>query len=178
MIRPPPDSIRKSRMGWRKLKKGSSELTAIRVYFSSSAPFQELTNTGDSASACVHLRPRDLNFRCRTMGQVREWLRECDAHGCQPSDTRLPSRLLDVRPFGLSTIVRLVEDPVRPSHHVALSYCWGGPQVTTLTTETMQEYREGIDASCLPKRVRCFESGKWDMCDQISWMPEQRITLM
>lgn len=38
--------------------------------------------------------------------------------------------------------------------YVALSYCRGGPQALTTTTETLGKWAEGLEVSCLPQTIR------------------------
>ena len=49
---------------------------------------------------------------------------------------------------------RLVIDHAVNSSYVALSYCWGEPQLITLTTQSMSILKDGIDANLLPRTIQ------------------------
>jgi hypothetical protein len=114
-----------------------------------------LTSLDDPAASFIDARPRDSNLRSRrALHKVRKWLRACDLHGCKPSGVPSPSRLLDVRPDGAFSTIRLVLQPPSPSDYVALSYCWGGPQLLALKSMNLEAYSQSIRVSELPLTIR------------------------
>ncbi|KAK8059328.1 heterokaryon incompatibility protein [Apiospora saccharicola] len=90
---------------------------------------------------------------------AKAWLRECQenhpecrARGEHP---RLPTRILDVGSMSDSQWIRLripVED--QRGEYLALSYCWGGEQPFTTTTQTLETMKDGFPASELPPTLR------------------------
>jgi hypothetical protein len=81
---------------------------------------------------------------------------ECSAlhlHCPRFESTILPSRILDVSPEnGLSTI-KLIEGRGSSGKYIALSYCWGGEQKKTLTTESREAFCDAISLDILPQTI-------------------------
>lgn len=82
----------------------------------------------------------------------RKWLQACGSHpNCLPSQTFLPSRVIDVGEPG-SPKVHLWE-PVPEgtvAKYVSLSYCWGLSREFTTTRATMEERKSGITITDMP----------------------------
>jgi hypothetical protein len=92
----------------------------------------------------------DINLQ-----QPCAWMKAClethEACGLTDSNPLLPSRVLDIGQDEQDTI-RLCEfsDGTRGSY-AALSHCWGKSQPLTLSHDTMESRRTGIDPELLPK---------------------------
>ncbi|KAH7208578.1 heterokaryon incompatibility protein-domain-containing protein [Fusarium oxysporum] len=87
------------------------------------------------------------------LGRVCNWLKDCDKHShCSPTETFLPTRVIDVGDEFNSPYVKLREtQKYDAGRYVALSYCWGNvPQFTT-TKSTLQDRKDSIMVSNLPK---------------------------
>jgi len=88
-----------------------------------------------------------------------EWLSNClDSHkNCESIDpTRnsswIPSRLLDVTEVGKGVCLCTREDPeFRLEPYATLSHHWGSEPFFVLTDQNLQQLRDGIDPSRLPK---------------------------
>ncbi|KAH7118579.1 hypothetical protein B0J13DRAFT_458258 [Dactylonectria estremocensis] len=102
----------------------------------------------------IHLGTGSL----RAMWTAKDWLETCKAsHGeCQrmfqaTNNKQYPSRLIDVgqeNPF-------LTDNVDASARYAALSYCWGPPHETLLTTQaTLEAHKERIALSCLPNTLR------------------------
>ncbi|KLO89367.1 tol protein [Fusarium fujikuroi] len=89
---------------------------------------------------------------CVEDGMVTQYNQRDSIDIISPTQTFLPTRLIDVGKELNSPYVRLLETQEHDAgRYVALSYCWGGmPQFTT-TRSTLQERKDGILVASLPK---------------------------
>lgn len=91
---------------------------------------------------------------------VHSWLQECDiAHEqCQRSseilrfpiawsETRLPTRLLNVRVVGGRLRIRLCQPGKTAIKYAALSHCWGGTDFIKTTKDRYEEFHRDIPLS-------------------------------
>jgi hypothetical protein len=98
------------------------------------------------------------------MGILREWLTDCDNHGCVPAAARVycPRRLLFVGEELEESCCRLVETAKLGSKrqnlpYIALSHPWGDPAEHDhfkSTKPNIQEHMNGIDESELPQNFQ------------------------
>ncbi|KAN0089937.1 HET domain containing protein [Hyaloscypha variabilis] len=82
------------------------------------------------------------------------WIDECvQTHeDCsQPRHTRLPSRVLDLRPPKDTLDLRLLASDGRHGRYATLSHCWGTSQPLKLTSATFNEFQNKISYLSLPK---------------------------
>ncbi|CVL08514.1 related to tol protein [Fusarium mangiferae] len=109
---------------------------------------------GDPLEGVIPGRPVEIQRGTPTaLGRVCNWLKDCDKHPhCSPTQDFLPTRVIDVGKEFNSPYVRLREtQKYDAGRYVALSYCWGEmPQFTT-TRSTLQDRKDGILVSSLPK---------------------------
>ncbi|VTT81616.1 unnamed protein product [Fusarium fujikuroi] len=109
---------------------------------------------GDPLEGAIRGRPVERQRGTPiALGRVCNWLKDCDKHPhCSPTQTFLPTRVIDVGKELNSPYVRLLETQEHDAgRYVALSYCWGEmPQFTT-TRSTLQERKDGILVASLPK---------------------------
>jgi len=85
-------------------------------------------------------------------------MEDCDANHstCKKLRTvpRLPTRILDVASHARGSEVFLRNsNPEERADYVALSYCWGGPQNFTTTSNTLESMINGISLNCLPRTI-------------------------
>ncbi|KAF2475926.1 HET-domain-containing protein [Lindgomyces ingoldianus] len=103
--------------------------------------------------------PYSGSSECLTM--CRKWLRGCcDNHkACKkssPGSIQLPTRIIDVESSDINGTPqpRLVDGEQRHEAFAALSYCWGGERILTLTTETEEILRAGLPLERFPATLR------------------------
>ena len=65
----------------------------------------------------------------------------------------LPKRLIDVGFNGDLAIRLYIPEKGERSKYIALSYCWGGPQSLTTTSETLKSRLQGISPTALPQSI-------------------------
>ncbi|SCO31982.1 related to tol protein [Fusarium fujikuroi] len=89
---------------------------------------------------------------CVEDGMVTQYNQSDSIDIISPTQTFLPTRVIDVGKELNSPYVRLLETQEHDAgRYVALSYCWGEmPQFTT-TRSTLQERKDGILVASLPK---------------------------
>lgn len=68
----------------------------------------------------------------------------------RPELPTLPTRVIDIGPADGSEEPKLFLSRDHKGHYTALSYCWGGPQLFTLTTGTLDEKQQRLSMSDLP----------------------------
>jgi len=91
---------------------------------------------------------------------AKDWLSRCltntEGHETCPkrrTTPRLPTITIFVGENGSQ--VRLYNSKNgEQADYIALSYCWGGPQALTTTTETLEKFVTGLDVSSLPQTIR------------------------
>lgn len=90
--------------------------------------------------------------------KCRTWLKQCQNHHLlcpRGSQSRLPSRILDVSPgVDKSYITLHVSHPDEMAAYLALSYRWGGPQHVTLTSSTLEAAHKGVQVDTLPQTLK------------------------
>jgi hypothetical protein len=90
------------------------------------------------------------------MQLARTWVDKClqDHPRCiRSSKQLLPSRVLDVEPFGSSDI-RLCQTLGKEGEYATLSHCWGGVRDGITTSINLVERMSGFALSSLPKTFR------------------------
>jgi hypothetical protein len=101
----------------------------------------------------IHLHGIATNW---TFKKIQSWLKECEDthHLCaQDKVSYLPRRVLDVG-FDRDSAIRLyIPKKGETSNYVALSYCWGGPQSLTTTSENLKSRTLGISPTTLPQSI-------------------------
>ncbi|OAG06439.1 HET-domain-containing protein [Paraphaeosphaeria sporulosa] len=107
---------------------------------------------GNPLQEVIQGRPVENDARSQVVfGRCRRWLQDCSNHPtCNPAETLLPSRVIDVGEFG-SPRVHLWEPPEDTvGQYVSLSYCWGSPMSFTTTRATMESRKAGIEIADMP----------------------------
>jgi hypothetical protein len=101
------------------------------------------TTADDPAAQHITTRPlqRDVSVKTTTP-QIRSWLQECTQHeDCSvQADVELPTRVIELDPFGNSASPRLIETAGRRGQYATLSYCWGPRPHGLLTVSNLKEY--------------------------------------
>lgn len=87
--------------------------------------------------------------------QVESWLKSCfTTHDCfwSHSKPRLPSRVIEVGPFGQDGSVKLKETEEEYDDYLCLSHCWGKPAKALKTLQhNLLDFKQEIAWSSLPK---------------------------
>ncbi|TVY54899.1 hypothetical protein LCER1_G004851 [Lachnellula cervina] len=117
------------------------------------------TESDNPAAKYVERRSLAANFESSTkMFQAQRWLEDCRLeHPDCPRHLvpKLPTRVIDVGELGNSQSVRLhVRDRDEKAEYVALSYCWGGPQLFTTTISTLEDNIRSLPENKLPKTIQ------------------------
>ncbi|EPE33473.1 hypothetical protein GLAREA_06486 [Glarea lozoyensis ATCC 20868] len=85
----------------------------------------------------------------------KRWISQCTSNhkDCRPAvKGPLPTRVVEI--LGDDN-VRVVPGTDLPhDFYISLSYCWGGPQEFSLTTNTLSEMEAGFNISCLPSTLK------------------------
>jgi hypothetical protein len=83
---------------------------------------------------------------------IRGWLDSCEkSHTeCASTPTTVPRRLLFLEPEGKEGI-RLIEDVPNPVRYAALSHCWGDHQGMTTTAKSLEQNKQQVRWSDIPK---------------------------
>jgi hypothetical protein len=85
--------------------------------------------------------------------RLEAWIKECSSNhpycGTPPLNPELPSRVIDV--FAYDRSVNLFESKGGRGRYIALSHCWGTSSRLMATRETIEDLKEGIAISFLPK---------------------------
>jgi len=110
--------------------------------------------SGDPLNPIIMGRPVEKSGDTSTaISRARKWLQNCDEHpACNPGETPLPSRLIDVGSED-SEEVRLWE-PIPEGtigKYTSLSYCWGSSREFTTTRATIEQRKCGISIADMPK---------------------------
>ena len=88
----------------------------------------------------------------KAFARVRSWVHSCDQqHRCVPSETQLPTRVLDIGGNSGTHSINLVETQGQRGRYLTLSHCWGTSHRITTTSSTLQARKKGILISELPK---------------------------
>jgi len=111
----------------------------------------------DPASRYISSRRIDPQVAsARSFQRAKTWLKSCtqahEAHVKCPRYTTpiLPTRVIDVS----SLNPRIVASNGQHGDYVALSYCWGGPQLTATTRRNIESRMKGFRLSTLPRTLR------------------------
>jgi len=83
---------------------------------------------------------------------MKIWLDNCSANhrDCGSKETPfLPTRVIDVEKICLHISLN-----GERSHYLALSYCWGGPQIFKTTNDTLASKTTALPLNALPKTLR------------------------
>lgn len=85
--------------------------------------------------------------------RIEAWLDNCRSHhpSCRPPPTnpQLPTRVIDVS--FTDREVTLFESNGQRGRYMTLSHCWGTSSRLTTTKETLEDLKNGIATSFLPK---------------------------
>lgn len=91
--------------------------------------------------------------------QIQRWINTCqrDHPTCGASETSsLPARLIfvgnDAEPGALRLVQTSDKSPL--VQYLALSHCWGGAHITTLTKQNYGDFTQHIDNDTLPRNFR------------------------
>jgi hypothetical protein len=86
------------------------------------------------------------------MALADEWLRDCiENHStCPRPSTSLPLRVIDVGTKNIEPVLCIMGQDEH-ARYAALSHCWGGLQPLTTTTATLEQRKQSIPLSSLPK---------------------------
>lgn len=92
-------------------------------------------------------------------GRIRRWQTLCELrhHNCGKSndtDVLLPPRVLLILDRGSQTLVQLKDSEGQCDYYVALSYVWGGYGQFSLTSESEQSLRAGVEPTVFAKTIR------------------------
>lgn len=109
---------------------------------------------GDTIEGRTHpISPTDP----RTIEKMIGWLEEADERdGDFISSSRLPSRLLKITEGGAT--ISLVKPTDETTKYAALSHCWGSVRLTTLSTDSFDQLKNGVRTSSLPQS---FQDAVW-----------------
>ncbi|KAK8061210.1 heterokaryon incompatibility protein-domain-containing protein [Apiospora hydei] len=89
--------------------------------------------------------------------KISQWLEETTGQSrCVPSSDKLPSRLLHIKDEGARLSVIATSN--QTVNYVALSHCWGSVQRMTLTKDSFDLLKEGVETSSLPQS---FQDAIW-----------------
>ncbi|KAF1953055.1 HET-domain-containing protein [Byssothecium circinans] len=107
------------------------------------------------------------------LNQAKTWLEDCDERhmSCFKQGTYpLPSRILDVTLENPHGFIKLVESSGLSGAYVALSYCWGQDQKTTLTRKTFKEFLNGVAMDSLPQTILDAIEVTRKLCIKYLWI--------
>lgn len=113
-----------------------------------------------SIAAEYFVSPSNENSDSFGSKTVRDWICECKkSHRIcaisQSTPSRLPSRVLDLKPNGNSSAIVLhTSTSSEWAEYACLSYAWGTSQTFTLSLLSLSSFQAGIDVSCLPPTLR------------------------
>ena len=100
---------------------------------------------------------------------VQEWIRQCtQSHkNCPAKESvpQLPTRVIDVGDIGDAQEPRVLVTNGRFAQYACLSYCWGGPQPSTLTKATLEKMQQALPLDSLP----------YSLQDAIWWTRQLRL---
>ncbi|KAF2095905.1 HET-domain-containing protein [Rhizodiscina lignyota] len=120
--------------------------------------FDVLASPDDPAAEYISTRPPELNMLSeQSFNRIKRWITDCEKNhiNCPaPSAATLPTRVIDVGVLEQTQIARVYETAHENGRYVALSYCWGGPQMIALTTATRSQMERGICISSLPRTLQ------------------------
>ena len=108
------------------------------------------------ASSFVTTRPENLDVNSKdAFDLANSWISTClGSHGkCSNTSVPLPTRVLDLRAVEYGGLVKLCISQGKMAPYVALSYCWGGPQLLVLTTATLETFIRGIPLVSTPQSI-------------------------
>lgn len=111
----------------------------------------------DVAASHVCARPVQLDVSVETIKyRITSWLSTCSTHACcaKIRDCLLPTRLIEVSPSADSEHARVVHSFGRKGQYATLSYCWGAPSSSILTSETYHEYHDRMPWPDLPQTIK------------------------
>jgi hypothetical protein len=106
---------------------------------------------------------------------ARNWLKEClESHiECpkpEPS-AGMPTRVIEIFEHDGELQTRLYHPAVGESQfYIALSYCWGGHQLVTTTTENKAAFAESISIQTLPKTIQDAINTAWELGIHYLWV--------
>ncbi|KAF1972408.1 hypothetical protein BU23DRAFT_644403 [Bimuria novae-zelandiae CBS 107.79] len=115
------------------------------------------TLPNDPAASYVTARPIHTDIRVDTVqDKLQSWLESCSSHDCcrQTTDVRLPTHVIELHPSGDLEHVRLLESNGHRGQYATLSYCWGAPSDSILTSATRHQYLSQIPWSNIPQTIK------------------------
>lgn len=89
--------------------------------------------------------------------RARAQIRDCRKNHpqCKVSSARLPKRVVDVNPSGDGSNIRLhITGRHENMTYLALSYCWGGTQKVTTTSQNLGSHLTGISKASLDQTIQ------------------------
>ena len=91
-----------------------------------------------------------------TLEQAASWINEClscHEHCIHAGNSSLPTRIIDVGAMNEIYSPKLVLSDGRQGRYATLSYCWGGPQESSLTTSTLADKQKNLSMAELPRTI-------------------------
>jgi hypothetical protein len=117
-----------------------------------------MLNEGNPAALLVPTRPPEPDVASeRSFEMARFWINEClrchEAFQRNPSQP-LPTRLLDISKFE-DRVIRLHNStPGEHADYIALSYCWGGPQLERTCKNGLASYLQSMLVQYQPQNIQ------------------------
>ena len=84
----------------------------------------------------------------------KAWLAKCDEHRPPLESKVLPKRVIHIERESNNWKLTLRENVGKLAPYAALSYSWGGNQEFVTTKKSIQERKDGIEFSSLPKTIQ------------------------
>ncbi|CVL13891.1 uncharacterized protein FPRN_15246 [Fusarium proliferatum] len=117
--------------------------------------FTYMTEQGSSIADEVPQRPPNLlPASPHAFSLARKWAHDClqNHTSCaSPSERFIPTRIIKI--FDSGKRIEIVEEK-SPAAYAVLSYCWGGPQRTTLSKARVENGQLSFDTSTLPQTLQ------------------------
>ena len=133
------------------IDKGYRDIDKIRLELLAYTPAEDIS------AFFVPVRPVRTDVRVEKIeNDIRNWLERCSVDNCcKPTiDTALPTRLVQISPSGDHHHVRLIETDGRKGRYATLSYCWGAPSNSVLTSANLLQYQDQIPWEEIPQTIK------------------------
>ncbi|QGI71142.1 hypothetical protein CEK26_003479 [Fusarium fujikuroi] len=128
---------------------------------------------GDPLAQIIRGRPvEQYGGTSKAIKRVHEWVTKCNEHPkCDPGDTLLPGRVVDVGDDINSPFARLREtDGQERGKYISLSYCWGKEPQFTTTKATLEERKHKITISNLSQTHQDIIKLARELCVRYLWI--------
>ncbi|TGJ86338.1 hypothetical protein E0Z10_g2426 [Xylaria hypoxylon] len=119
--------------------------------------FRVYASANDPSFKVLPIHPPGLDIGSeRAFEKARQWLKNCcNKHSACISSkgNPLPTRVIDVS----GEKIRLIDtraEGVKRDKYVTLSYCWGGPQLSTTTKATLEQHLLELPAGEFPQTIK------------------------